>query len=201
MSMILDALRKMEQERKAGDKGNLDIRPEVVCYSGRPQKQSGNRFRYFSATIVLLVAVMLALFMLTKGGPAPENGMTASVPAAPPEPGVNTAQSPRPEQQVTLKAASGAPRVKAKAPVASGEPAKAPRPMAITLPTESRDLVISGIAWQDERRLRRAVVNGELVSEGSEIAGGRIVEIRENRIRFSRHGRTFEVPYTSAFSR
>lgn len=201
MSMILDALRKMEQERKAGDRGNLDIRPEVVCYSGTPQKRRDNRQRYVAGGIVMLLVVMLALFILKKSAPAPENGMTAPIQTLPPEPAVNPAQSLRPSQPVTQEAASGAPRIKSKAPATSREPAKAPRPMVTSSPAESRDLVISGIAWQDERRLRRAVVNGELVSEGSEIAGSRVIDIRENRIRFSRNGRLFDVPYTSAFSR
>jgi general secretion pathway protein B len=59
-------------------------------------------------------------------------------------------------------------------------------------------LVVSGIAWQEERGLRRAVVNGSLVGEGAEILGARVVEIRENRVRFSRGGSSFDVGYKGA---
>ena len=89
--------------------------------------------------------------------------------------------------------------------VPSGAPAPSPRkllsdgyPATASEPTET-GITISGIAWQDERSLRRAVVNGSLVGEGAEIAGARIMEIRERSIRFSRGEKTFEVSYASAF--
>jgi len=56
-------------------------------------------------------------------------------------------------------------------------------------------IVVSGIAWQDERSLRRAVINGQLVGEGAEIQGVKVVEIRENRVKFSRGGSVFEINY------
>ena len=65
--------------------------------------------------------------------------------------------------------------------------------------THSADLSVSGIAWQEERSLRRAVVNGLLLGEGAEIAGARVVEIGERRVRFSRGGQTFSVSLSSPF--
>ena len=59
------------------------------------------------------------------------------------------------------------------------------------------DIKVSGIAWQDERRARRAVVNGFLLHEGSVISGAKITEIRQDRVRFSQGGRTFEVSLIS----
>lgn len=58
-------------------------------------------------------------------------------------------------------------------------------------------ITVSGIAWQDERSLRRAVINGLLVGEGAEIHGARIVEIKENRVRFNRDNDIFEVVHAS----
>ena len=60
-----------------------------------------------------------------------------------------------------------------------------------------QDITISGIAYQDERRLRRAVLNGALVGEGAEIGGARVVEIKETKVRLSRGGQVFEVPFSS----
>jgi general secretion pathway protein B len=57
----------------------------------------------------------------------------------------------------------------------------------------SADIRISGIAWQDERTARRAVVNGFLMKEGGVVAGARIVEILQDRVRFSQSGRDFEL--------
>jgi len=62
-------------------------------------------------------------------------------------------------------------------------------------------ITVSGIAWQDERYLRRAVINGALVGEGAEIQGAKVVEIRENRVRFNRGGEIFEVVHSSGSGR
>jgi general secretion pathway protein B len=62
------------------------------------------------------------------------------------------------------------------------------------------DISISGIAWQDERTLRRAVLNNALVGEGAEVAGARVVEIRENRVRMMRGGQLFDIVYTAGQS-
>jgi general secretion pathway protein B len=63
------------------------------------------------------------------------------------------------------------------------------------------EISITGIAWQDERSLRRAVLNGVLVGEGAEVAGARVVEIRESKVRLSRGGQLFEVVMSSGQSR
>lgn len=55
------------------------------------------------------------------------------------------------------------------------------------------DIKVSGIAWQDERPARRAVVNGMLMKEGSTVAGARITEILKDRVRFSLSGSVFEL--------
>ena len=61
------------------------------------------------------------------------------------------------------------------------------------------EITVSGIAFQDERNLRRAVLNGSLVGEGAEVAGARVVEIRENKVRMSRGGQLFDVHFSSGF--
>ena len=60
------------------------------------------------------------------------------------------------------------------------------------------DVVLSGIAWQEERRARRAVVNGFLMGEGGFVSGARIVEIYQDRVRFSMSGKFFELNLVSA---
>jgi general secretion pathway protein B len=56
------------------------------------------------------------------------------------------------------------------------------------------DIKLSGIAWQEERRSRRAVVNGFLMQEGGVVSGARITAIYQDRVRFSLSGKTFEIP-------
>jgi len=59
--------------------------------------------------------------------------------------------------------------------------------------TAPADIKVSGIAWQDERAARRAVVNGFLLKEGSVVGGAKIVEILPEKVRFSMNGSTFEL--------
>ena len=59
------------------------------------------------------------------------------------------------------------------------------------------DIKLSGIAWQDDRRARRAVVNGFLMKEGGVVSGATITAIYQNRVRFSLSGKTFEIPLIS----
>lgn len=75
------------------------------------------------------------------------------------------------------------------------QPAPAPseqRPAVATIAPPA-DIKVSGIAWQEERSVRRAVVNGFLMKEGGLVAGARITEILRDRVRFSTPGGDFEV--------
>jgi len=60
------------------------------------------------------------------------------------------------------------------------------------------DIKLSGIAWQEERSARRAVVNGFLMREGGVVLGARITDIYQDRVRFSQSGKTFEIPLVSS---
>jgi general secretion pathway protein B len=55
------------------------------------------------------------------------------------------------------------------------------------------DLKLSGIAWQDERAGRRAVINGFLLKEGAVVSGAKIIDIQADRVRFSSAGGQFEM--------
>ncbi len=70
----------------------------------------------------------------------------------------------------------------------------AERPEAQTLSPAPADIKVSGIAWQDERNARRAVVNGFLLHEGSVVSGARVTDILKDRVRFSSGDKNFEVP-------
>jgi general secretion pathway protein B len=60
------------------------------------------------------------------------------------------------------------------------------------------DIKLSGIAWQEERRARRAVVNGFLMREGGVVSGAKITDIFQDRVRFSLSGKNFEIPLISS---
>lgn len=60
------------------------------------------------------------------------------------------------------------------------------------------DIKLSGIAYQDERRARRAVVNGFLMQEGGVVSGAVITDIFQDRVRFLLAGRNFELSLVSS---
>lgn len=59
------------------------------------------------------------------------------------------------------------------------------------------DVKLSGIAWQDDRSVRRAVVNGFLLKEGAVVAGARITDIQPDRVRFLSAAGSFEIKLDS----
>jgi general secretion pathway protein B len=74
---------------------------------------------------------------------------------------------------------------------------KSPKASAPTMAPPA-DIKLSGIAWQDEHRARRAVVNGFLVQEGATISGAKITEILQDRVRFSQSGSVFELSLSAS---
>ena len=66
------------------------------------------------------------------------------------------------------------------------------QPVAQTIPAPA-DIKLSGIAWQDEKSERRAVVNGFLLKEGSLVAGAKISDIQVNKVIFSSPTGVFEI--------
>lgn len=252
MSLILDALRKMEEDRKSRRSAAQDIRPEVLRYRAAIRPQQGKSYLAAAIGLVLLAAgIGAGLFLKGNGG----GSSSASAPAppivqvAPQAPPASVSQATAASQAVPPLQAAAAPaaapampsQTAAPAPVpllppASAIAAPASRPVADTVPTRGADarrsrksaaaaavapervetmqpqqqhreaaeelvtlpeIAVSGIAWQDERSLRRAVLNGSLVGEGAEVAGARVVEIRENRVRMSKGGQIFEIVLSS----
>lgn len=248
MSLILDALRKMEQERKSR-RGAGDLRPEVLRYRGEASPQQQKPYLLVAAGVVLLAAGVVAGIMV-KGNPEVERAanlspaptaavvtaptapaaatapiapaasmapaapsLPAAVPVTPPQatPTPTTAAAPAPSARVGDADAMPADallrskrlRKSVSDRPAAMETARKPQGRATHLESQDEvlanipDITISGIAWQDERSLRRAVLNGALVGEGAEVAGARVVEIKETRVRLSRGGRLFDVVFSS----
>lgn len=229
MSLILDALRKMEQDRNSRRGSAQDLRPEVLRYRCAPGPQRS--LPVIPVVVgVVLVACGIGAGFLVRGhrsvnpiehsagapaavveqapvsnpipvaaapAPAPVAPVASVAPAAPelPRTPVAVATPAKPEPA----AAPVQPQATAKVRPVTVRPTKAARPevepvQAAQQPIAagSGDIALSGIAWQDERSMRRAVLNGSLVGEGAFVAGARVVEIREDRVRLSRNGQLFE---------
>lgn len=156
--------------------------------------------------------------------PVPTQGVAntpVAAPAVPPaQPVVTPSPAPSaPESPMPKKAALPAKRSVAPAPDATEDGEEAARPVrkprgsraqaqaaptttsaASVAPTVAApaNIKISGIAWQEERSARRAVVNDLLMKEGNLVSGAKITDILRDRVRFSLSGGTFEVPLLSS---
>lgn len=198
MSLILDALRKMELERKAKRLSSQEIRAEVLNYRGTAAPSEKSRIVPVTVTLLLLVSAAAAGFLYLKRAEPPkidvvrqmETPQQGPTPVMPPQPVMLTPPEPSVQKSLPKEVNTPVPPVKSSA-----------RPDATNQRNGDEGITVSGIAWQDERSLRRAVINGSLVGEGAEIQGAKIVEIRENRVRFSRGGELFEVAHTSGSGR
>lgn len=254
MSLILEALRKMEQDRRSRRAAG-DLRPEVLRYRGETAPQKSRPYLLVGAGLMLLLGGLAAGFLLkgqhatTVSAPSEKEPAPASAalieappatvvvapkapapPAAPALPASTASASPsippasRPapaeavsapevaaseDDQAEVQVAPKPKRVRKGASAAKPSVTPSARVSYAKRPGQNRgdelqpgipDITISGIAWQDERNLRRAVLNGTLVGEGAEVAGARVVEIRENRVRLSRGGRLFDVVFSSGLS-
>jgi len=67
-----------------------------------------------------------------------------------------------------------------------------------TLVAAPTEIKVSGIAWQEERAARRAVINGYLMREGGVVAGATITEIKPDKVRFKGASGVFEIPLLAA---
>jgi len=196
MSLILDALRKMELERKAKRQGSTELRAEVLNYHGTPLSAGKPRWQPVLAALLLIFAAAALFFYFRTSGPLPEGAVKTAVPL-PTETAAPRNVPPTDSQPVPAGAATP--------PAFVGTTPEPIKPAAVTeeasSPAGDSGIEVSGIAWQDERALRRAVINGALLGEGAEISGARIIEIRENLVRFNRNGRIFEVTNVSGTGR
>ena len=195
MSLILDALRKMELERKARRQSSHELRSEVLNYRGAAAVSE--RSGIFRVVAVLLVtsAAAAGIFYFARLEPRKTAPVTAAEPLRQEQPPVIQAQPAQPQpaqpaQPLPEKSLPLGNRAVKEAQESTAKAMKSPQKSG------EEGFTVSGIAWQDERYLRRAVINGALVGEGAEILGAKVIDIRENRVRFSRGGEIFEVVHS-----
>jgi general secretion pathway protein B len=225
MSYILDALKKIEHEKnkKARPEGRISITDDLF----QERKQPASRGGIWKAVALIALAVLVlgagSWFVLRGGArkgtqtqvvqqlmpsaPAPV-AIPVIKPAMPAVPRtVPTAVAAKP---VALKSSvPGAPVVR---PSADNDVSAQPddrslkkQAMAVSAMTKQAaptapvpaDIKLSGIAWQDERSVRRAVVNGFLLKEGAVVSGATITDILADKVRFSSAAGVFEIKLDS----
>lgn len=207
MSLILDALRKMDQERRAKRQDSAALRSEVLNYRGGSANPHRSRILPYSALVLILIAAGGGgyFFMMTKEYPSQklmpiaQTGPAANGSAAlPPIPAAVTPIVVPPVAVPEILPVKAAPRIVSPAPTTTRKLAPA---AVVAHKNGDNGITLSGIAWQDERHLRRAVINGFLMEEGGEVQGAKIVEIRENSVRFNKGGELFEVVHNAGMAK
>jgi general secretion pathway protein B len=210
MSSILEALKKLEDEKAGRRSGTANIAAKVVKPGRRPRQ----RPRWLLPAGMAVVAAAAALFtyilmggFYTRINPAqtaptalPRQPQQAAAPSFAPAP--LPVLSPAAMRNQTIPPSPSTPVVK-QAPVVVTSPLQPVEPRisekpAAPSPPETLPgppaLKVTGIGWQKDNADRLAIVNGRAVSEGAVVEGARVVEIFPDRVRFSFNDRTFEIP-------
>ncbi len=221
MSFILDALKKLEQEKAARRNADIKISDEIV----RENRQGMRKARRSVSVSVVLGSLGLVLVLAVSGAflwHSHGAGKQSKVVAMGSERSFPPAEEVAANSQRTERAVPAAAPVR---PVAAEVDDK-PLPRSVPVETKRQSqrgqingdrasrtdvktrsaqsdgegsgsggsrLTVSGIAWQEAPSARRAVINGDLVPEGAQVGGAKVEEIQPTRVRFSSGGRQFTV--------
>jgi general secretion pathway protein B len=221
MSVILDALKKLDREKSSRRSGTSNIAIEIL----RPDlPHPGKRIPLYVAFAFLASIAMAAITysLMLKGGflskPSPLLTMN---PAGPNQQVALVPFSNEPVRDAREEISPALPKiqshVKSKKPAASlvenqGDEKKINRnvslkeadtaPEKTNLPSEhaangsaatSPSLNISAIVWYEEPSKRFAMINSLIATEGSVIEGMKVEEIYPNRVRFLHNSQHLEI--------
>lgn len=224
MSLILEALRRSEAERRRGAPPNLLDPGEPT----RPRREASWTIALAGLTAGLLIAGAAAWWW-TRGLEAPAASTPPGVPAAPPSapappastPAASAVQAPiGPTAPVTAAPPARTPAAAAPAPaptalpiVATPAPPEPPAtpPVDAGVGPEAADLALADLAgaardalpplrvsmhvYAEDPLRRFAIVDGQRLREGDPFGpGAQLIEIRRDGLRVAWQGRTLWVP-------
>ncbi len=222
MSVILDALKKLDREKSSRRSGTANIAVEIL----RPDlPRSGKRGPLYVAIAFLTAIVTAAITygVMVQGGRLSKSSPPLAI--SPPVPNQEAApailpgepiQSARdeiipvpPKTQTPVKSKKpAAPLVESKGdetkieqnvivkePDIAPEKAKIPpEPPPHEPATTFPSLNISAIVWYEDPSRRFAMINGLIVTEGSVVEGMKVEEIYPDRVRFLHRNQHLEIP-------
>lgn len=213
MSFILKALKKVEEEKAARQRGEANLNSAILSGGDRGVKGATRLVRWGVVALVFLAGSSLTYLLMQRmpaagirtdsgtagshdsAAPAITSSSTPPRPAAPAmgHPPVAPDTPPAgPQGAVTTREANpepSPPRTIVAAPEPSPKPAQQTEPGASSPP----GLKVNGIALQDDPYESVAVVNGVLAKRGMIVEGVRVEEIFQDRVRFSGKGGQFDV--------
>jgi general secretion pathway protein B len=194
MSLILDALKKLEKDRITRRKRSVHIASDILL-AGEPAARRKALILIAGLTGIAVAALMLTLVIVNPfstrtpiqeqetvlpGSAQPAKSVPASEPIA---------EKKKTRTETEDRIAAAAKVSKQKGAAAPGSRAK---PVVFD-ETQLPILTVSGIVWVEDRGVRKAMVNGEVVGEGGKVGRTRVVEIHPDHVIFSHDGRNFSV--------
>lgn len=112
------------------------------------------------------------------------------------EPPVVAAKGAEPVKKPEVFKGEAVDEAKLKQAAKTSEEAQQPKPPAReerqAIPGTPDGIILSGIAWQPGKSLRRAVINDTLVGEGAVLNGVRVTEIKPTSVRFEKGSTLYE---------
>lgn len=196
MSYILDALRKSEQQRQQGAAPMARLAQVATTAPRRPS------WPVHGLTAATLVAAGIAIGWLQPWQPGPSAPEPVRAIDAVPSPSAAASVAEPPAAQPARQASPApapamAPADAAANPPAEPEPAPAPQALARSeLPPSIRqeipELTISLHAYSAQPKERIAMINGQMLREGEDIAAGlRLAEITPDGVVIAYRGYRF----------
>jgi general secretion pathway protein B len=213
MSSILEALKKLEDEKAAKISGAGEIAGKVV----KPKRREKPRQKWFYPAVMAMVAALSVLATyLIMGGSSRHKEVVENSPLqvnqVPPNPAAEPVTPRHPATVPQVRSTTPGKPITQNTPLplpagpkpAAGISKPEQQPLTATqvnsgpeVKTDSKphfpQLKITGIGWQKDSANRLAIVNGRPVSEGSTIDGAKVVEIFPDRVRFSFENQTIDI--------
>ncbi len=217
MSVILDALRKLDREKSSRRNGAANIAVEILRPDlSRPGKKVPPYIAALSLTAIAAAAITYGL-MSERGSLSKPPPPVSLSPPAQSQQATPAPLSREPVREVQNEISGVLPKMEAparnKPTETSSTGEKAERtvipeeakvaPENTKKPVEHTPagsvatpplLKISAIVWYEDPSKRFAMINGTISTEGSLVDGVKVVEIHPTSVRFLHNGEYFEIP-------
>jgi general secretion pathway protein B len=217
MSVILDALRKLDREKSSRRNGTVPIAVEIL----RPDlSRPGKKIPLYIAAVSLMAIAAAAITYVLVSAPGFLSKSSPPVPVSLPPSSQQATPAPlsrEPVRDAQDEVSRVPPKIETPAgsqptEISSGEKETnrnviseeanvAPENTKKTVehaPTGSTatppSLKISAIVWYEDPSKRFAMINGTITTEGSSVEGVKVVEINPTGVRFLHNGQYFEIP-------
>ena len=174
MSLILDALKKLEGEKNVRE-------PGVLVVGSVPWGEGRRSRRPLAFAVAALVALAFAGWWWLRPPPRPAAAPASASPAPPPSPAVaGTPTALPPPESLAPSSSASAPPARQLAVPTLDETAGASAPAAAATRPAPDDLRLNAITRRDGRPV--ALVNDRLVFEGDSFDGVKVLRIGETEV-------------------